>query len=112
MKTINRTLLIVLPKQPFLDWVNRIERQTPDFIPATEHQSAYLIPEKYDESNYKTFLKKAFRTIFEEELYSEFRDSNLWPEKRDLKTFNQWFDVHACDIVYDLGKESIITEEL
>ena len=112
MKTINRTMLIVVPKQPFLDWVNSIERNIPDFIPATEHHSAYLIPEKYDESNYKTFLKKNFRTIFEEELYSEFHDSDLWPKRRDLKTFNQWFEVHACDIVYDLGQKAIISEEL
>lgn len=112
MKSINRTLLIVVPKRPFFDWVNSIERNTPGFIAATEHHSAYLIPEKYDESNYKTFLKKIFRTIFEEELYSEFRDSDLWPEKRDLRTFDQWFEVHACDIVYDLGQEAIISEEL
>ena len=112
MKTINRTVLILTPKQPFMDWANRFEEGTSEAEPVSTHHSAYLIPEKYDESNFRTYLKKNFSTIFEEELYSMITDAELWPQKRDYKTFNEWFDTHACDTVFDLSDESLIKEEL
>jgi hypothetical protein len=39
-------------------------------------------------------------------------DADLWPQKRDCKTFNEWFDTHACDTVFDLSQEPLIKEEL
>ena len=76
-----------------------------------EHYSAYLISEKYDESNYKNYLKNHYSEIFEEELYSMIRDPDLWPQKRDYKTYNDWFDTQCCDTVLDLANEPIEIEE-
>jgi hypothetical protein len=70
-----------------------------------------LISDKYDEFNYKNYLKNHYLDIFEEELYSMIRDSDLWPQNRDLKTYNEWFDTHACDTVFDLSNEPIEIEE-
>jgi hypothetical protein len=42
MNTINRTLLIVIPKKPYLDWVKSFENGEPDFDNGSEHYSAYL----------------------------------------------------------------------
>ena len=111
MKTINRTVLIVTPKQPFMDWANGFEEDTSEAEPVAVYHSTFLIPEKYDESNFKTYLKKYFSTIFEEELYSMITDPDLWPLKRDFKTFNEWFDTQACDTVFDLSNEPLIREE-
>jgi len=111
MKSINRTLLIVTPKKPFFDWSNSMERSVPNSIPESEYRSAYLIPEKYNETNYTPFVKKHFLKMFEEELVSEYIHSEFWPKKRDYKTFNEWFEVQACDIVYDLSKEPLVSEE-
>jgi hypothetical protein len=112
MMTINRTLLIVAPKKPFIDWANSFEEDTSVIEPVSAYHSAYLIPEKYDESNFKIYLKKHFLTIFEEELYSMITDADIWPQKRDYKTFNEWFDTNACDTVFDLSQEPLIKEEL
>ena len=106
MNTINRTLLIVIPKKPYLDWAKRFNIE----IAAGEH-SAYLIPEKYDEYNYKNYLEKYFLDIFESELYGILKDHDFYPEKRDYKTFNKWFETHACDTVFDLGSDPIEIEE-
>ncbi len=76
MNTINRTLLIVIPKKPYLDWVKSFENGEPDFDNGSEHYSAYLISDKYDEFNYKNYLKNHYMDIFEEELYSMIRDSD------------------------------------
>jgi hypothetical protein len=107
MNTINRTLLIIIPKKPYLDWVNSFDNIQVD---AGEY-SAYLIPEKYDEYNYKDYLEKHCQDIFESELYAILRDSDFYPEKRDYNTFNKWFETHACDTVFDLGNEPIEIEE-
>jgi len=67
--------------------------------------------EKYDEFNYKNYLKNNHLDIFEEELYATIRDTDLWPQKRDFKTYNEWFDTQACDTVFDLSNEPIEIEE-
>jgi len=106
MNTINRTLLIIIPKTPFLDWVKNFNIE----IDSGEY-SAYLIPEEYDEYNYKDYLKKNFKDIFDSELYGILRDSDFYPEKRDYETFNKWFETHVCDTVFDLGNDPIEIEE-
>jgi hypothetical protein len=95
----------------FLDWANSFDKDTPGFIPGTEHHSAYFIPENYDESNYKSYLKNNFETIFEEELSAQINDPELWPTTLDFKLFKRWFDVHACDIVFDLSEEPLIKKD-
>jgi hypothetical protein len=110
MNTINRTLLIVIPKKPYIDWVNSFENGESDLDTGAEHYSAYLIPEKFDEFNYKNYLKNHYSDIFEEELYSMIRDSDLFPQNRDYKTYNEWFDTHACT-VFDLSNEPLEIEE-
>ena len=111
MNTINRTLLIVIPKKPYLDWVKSTQNGKDESDTDGGHHSAYLISEKYDEFNYKKYLEKHYIDIFEEELYSMIRDSDLWPQTRDFKTYNEWFDTHACDTVFDLSNEPIEIEE-
>lgn len=106
MNTINRTLLIVIPKKPYLDWVKSFNIE----IDAGEY-SAYLIPEKYDDYNYKDYLEKHFLDIFESELYGILKDPDFYPEKRDYKTFDKWFEINVCDTVFDLSNEPIETEE-
>jgi hypothetical protein len=106
MNTINRTLLILIPKKPFIDWVKNFNTE----IDEGEY-SAYLIPEEYDEYNYKDYLKEHCKDIFDLELYGILKDPDFYPEKRDYDTFNKWFDTHACDTVFDLGNDPIEIEE-
>ena len=106
MNSINRTLLIVIPKKPYIDWVNSFNIE----IDAGEY-SAYLIPEKYDEYNYKDYLEKHCKDIFESELFGILKDPDFYPDKRDYKTFDKWFEIHVCDTVFDLSNEPIETEE-
>ena len=111
MNTINRTLLIVTPQKPYLDWVKSCDYDEVDIENGAEHYSAYLIPEKYDEYNYKNYLKNHYSDIFEEELYSMIRDPDLWPQNIDFKTYNEWFETKAIEVVYDLANEPIEIEE-
>ena len=39
------------------------------------------------------------------------RDPDLWPQNRDFKAYNEWFETKACEVVYDLANEPIEIEE-
>ena len=47
MRTWNRTAVVVVPKQPFLDWLHSIDPSSADLTLADLHQdpTVYLLPE-------------------------------------------------------------------
>ena len=57
------------------------------------------------------FLKKNFKTIFESELDSWMTDPGVWPKKRTFKLFKEWFDIQVSDMIFDLAKDDVTTEE-
>lgn len=108
MKIINRTAITIIPKQSYVDWANSFEDGG---IYDTPHATTILIPDKYDEFNYETYLKKIFKKIFEEELESWITDPDEWPKKRDYKMFKKWFDVICSDMTWDYGDGDIEHDE-
>ena len=111
MKTINRTVIVVTPKKPYVDWADSFDDGGVELDSNVMHNTAYLIPDEYDEYNYELFLRDNFDYIFEEELNAWMTDPDEWPGNRDFETFTDWFDIHACDMAFDQGKERIETEE-
>jgi len=111
MKTINRTVVTIIPKQPFIDWAISFDDNGPGLDPSEIHSTALLIPDKYDENNFETFIKKKYILIFEHELESWMADPAVWPKDRTYKRFKEWFEVRVSDTVIDLGGEPIVVEE-
>ena len=77
MIEINRSLLVVRAKEPFLRWANSL----PDPADVTledlnTDRSAFLLPEYEDDSRQHYLLKKYFTQIFEEELNSWWMDQD------------------------------------
>jgi len=98
MKTINRTAITIIPRQPYADWINNFENvHEYDGNQAT----TILIPEKYDEIDYETYVKKIYKEIFEDQLESWTANPDEWPKKRDYQMFKKWFDVLCSDIIWD-----------
>jgi len=112
MKSINRNLIVIEPTAVFLDWARRFPDSDPKLIldELLEDNTAYLIPEQ--DGNPDTWLKRNFRIIFEIELDGWCTDRALWPKVRSFKVFNEFFSVHFCSLVIDLGKGSIDKEDL
>ena len=110
MKTINRTILTIIPKKPYIEWANSFEDDGPELDLETKHSLAVLIPDKYDEFNYERFLKENYAIIFEEELTAWMADPDLWPKNRTYKKFTEWFDVWVSDAVLDFGQGAIVHE--
>ena len=96
--TINRSVVIVRPKQPFLDWLSSVEKALGgrvSQIDLTEEGTAFLIPDEdiIDAKEARRYIEKKWREIFEQFLFDWFIDDTLWPKKRTLKMFREWFDL-------------------
>lgn len=112
---INRSVLIINTKQPFIDWANslpdrsEIEIEFPPTLEALNADStAYLIPEIFDDMDLELYIEKSWILLFEMQLAGWTSDEKLWPKKRSLKVFNDWFGFKCSSLVVDTwGKEPL-----
>ena len=110
MITINRTVLLISPKQPYIDWANSFDDGGPIMSSEKLRHTAILIPDSYDELNYENWLKKNFKDIFVMELEAWMLVSESYP-KMTYKVFNEWFEIRVADAAIDLGNKPLVTEE-
>jgi hypothetical protein len=110
MRTLNRSLLVVTPKQPFLDWLHRVDPTSKDITLAelTSEPSVYLFPESETDEGLMRNLRKFCAEIFVEELDAWYRDEEVWPEDRSFKVFRLWFDYKQHSLVFDLSDKPLI----
>ncbi len=108
MKTINRTAITIISKQPYIDWANSFENGAGD---EKIHATTILIPDKYGEFDYEVYLKKIFKDVFEEQLESWIANPEYWPPKRTYKLFTDWFEIICSDITWDHGNGVIEHDE-
>lgn len=113
MWSVNRSVLIVRPRQPYLDWVHSLDNEgkkvTLDDLRLD--CTALLVPLVEDEDHQNEILATIYKEVFEHELWSWMRDSTVWPQKRDLATFKAWFDLDYCSVTMDVVGEVIEMEE-
>ncbi len=101
---LNRCVMTVRAKQPFLDWV----KTRPEFAKTTldqwnEDGVAYLLPMVEDERDgLDSLIPLCYEMLFERELAAWCDDPQGWPAKRDLVTFLQWFEPQLRSVVIDL----------
>ena len=107
---LNRAVLIVRPKQPFLDWAAQLDDS--GVVPDAEgEQTAYLVPEFDDDDEAKRVLKRVFAEVFERELFGWHTDESSWPSNRNFALFRKWFVVELHSVVEDLCDFEIIDDE-
>jgi len=69
LPTINRCVLMVMPKKPYFDWANSLQSKWAIIEPDdTLQPSSYLLPDFEDEEDVEKFISKKFRIIFANEL--------------------------------------------
>ena len=113
MRTINRAVLVVRPREPFIRWAASLDANAPEH--ATDLQSSvsvYLVPEDPDGEFETPRLAEYFAEIFERELEAWWTDPDQWPRRRDFATFQEWFEVIGDSLVTDLGVGPVEVEEL
>ncbi len=92
---INRDVIIVTPTDEYAKLTG-----------ADKKESIYLIPEFFDfEMEYKSWLRKNFKPIFELELSN--MDEDKRPKKLTITLFEKFFTVKRIELGYDLLSEPI-----
>jgi hypothetical protein len=101
MSLHDRSALILGLAQPYIDWATALDE---DGIGPGEddRRSVYLLPPYSDEEEARDLLERAFREIFERELFAWCEDESTWPAPRTLAMFLEWFDVELVSVVEDL----------
>ena len=102
MHRSDRMAVVVIPREPVLDWVNSITPDEPVWADElADRANVYFIPhyETLDEA--EEHMRSAFDEIFCNELAEWFEDEARWPEKRTYEMFIEWFDVLYDVVVFD-----------
>jgi len=107
---INRGVLIVRPRQPFIDWAARLDDS--GVVPDVDgEQTVYLIPDLDGDDDVENILERVYAEVFERELWGWHTDESAWPAKRTLKVFREWFAIELHSVVEDLCDYEIIDED-
>jgi hypothetical protein len=107
MEYVNRSLAIIKPRQPFYDWLKDMPDWDFDLSLETLRVdcTALLLPEFEEPEGAVGYIDEIFERVFEMELASWYEDERVWPQKRSLKMFWEWFDVELHSMVIDATDE-------
>jgi len=109
--TINRSVLLIIPKQPFYDWSNALFPDLPQTNAGNNYEhNSYLLEDELFLDDPKSELKKYWKNIFITELFGQCTDESTFP-KVTWKLFTEWFDFYRSSIVTDLTDEPLYTQD-
>ena len=114
MRELNRSAIVVTPKQPFLDWLHSADPSSSDLTlyDLGQEPTIYLVRESESDEDFADCLRETFPVIFEDQLAGWWTDQSAWPPNRTLDTFQAWFDCQFHSMVLDLHHEPLIHERL
>ena len=112
MRRVKRAAVCVRPKQPYIDWANGLDEDGVkigvEFMP---DENVYLIDDMPEGSiDPEGLLEPYYAAIFEEELGAWHRVEAEWPQRRNFKTFQAWFEIEVHSMVLDLKGGWLWTE--
>jgi hypothetical protein len=109
MNTVNRAVLLLRPKEPLKTWVRGL---FPDMQGNDDSKvwatRVYLVDHDPKCRAESAPLRRYYREILHSELESWIEDERLWPDRRDMKLFREWFEVEATSLVVDMLDDEIV----
>lgn len=114
---INRAAILLKYKAPAVRWVNEADPFDKDpgmtVDSANEERIVYLISDADGDSGetVERWIKQNYQILFEEELNGWYTDPDLWPKKRSLKLFREWFDVECHTVLIDTVGEPMCDDD-
>jgi hypothetical protein len=114
--TINRGLIVLIPKQPVLDWIMQVDPNPPLGLTLEElsqEQDAFLVSQRAVATveDAQRWVYRRWKMFFERYLDEWYTEESWWPKNRSLKMFKQWFDIQYQSMVWDLSDEMIEHED-
>jgi len=114
LASVNRTAVIITPKQALFDWVNNIfpeEAMSMDTLNKHDESTVYLIPEFDSTEESIFFLKENFDYFLDEILFGWCVDEGQWPCNRSWDLFERFVDYSIQSVVQDVVEGDISKEE-
>jgi hypothetical protein len=106
MSIVNRCVITVKAKKPFFAWLECLPNPPKvTLAEVNEDATAYLVPSYRFDDEREGILKYCFDAIFREQLMAWWQNEAQWPPDRDLRLFNEWFDIELHSTVFDLLDE-------
>jgi hypothetical protein len=104
---LNRSAIVVRPRQPFLDWLHAADPTSRDIALSeiVADPTIYLIPQYDYQDDVHEFLRDLCEEIFIEQLASWLTDEESWPQDRSFDAFCRWFDWQHHSLLIDLCDE-------
>lgn len=106
MKTINRTAVLLQPKRPFIDWLNKNERTGYIYHLDDRQNDAglYLVDVTDNFPSIQDLIRRNFTWFFEKELNKYPYDRESWPDTSNFNVFKSWLDCSYHTIIEDLSE--------
>jgi hypothetical protein len=107
--TLNRSAIVVTPRQPFLDWLRAVD-PTSHAITLQDlgrDPAVYLLPECETDEHVSDVLRELCEDVFVEQLASWFTDATSWPTDRGFDVFCRWFDYRQHSMLIDMCDEPL-----
>jgi hypothetical protein len=113
MNLINRGVVVIKPKGPFLDWANRdLALSSPVTMEELRRDcTAILVPDLGSLEAALDYVEPLKPRLFEMELEAWDRDPTNWPKERTDASFDAWFELEVHSMVWDTGDTPIVKEE-
>ena len=106
MFAIERNALILIGKEPYLEWINKTGDSPMTMEDITAEPDIILIPDFQNEDQAEAHLESIYEKAFEELLVGWCVDDSQWPQNRTLTMFKEWFQISYTSLVYDSASES------
>jgi hypothetical protein len=115
---VNRAAIILQYKEPAIRWINDADpyEKTHEITAAdvNDDRTVYLISTEDGDGApaVDRWIKRNYKTVFEEELEGWYTDPSLWPQMRTLKLFREWFDVECHSVLIDTVGSTIHDDDI
>lgn len=111
--TLNRTVVLLVPKQPFLDWLNNVDPEEEELTveDLRDDNEVFLIPQLSDHSDSVKWMEARWSFLFEHMLMGWVDDETLWPQDRTLDMFREWFEIEIHTMAWDLSDDPLFVED-
>jgi hypothetical protein len=112
MPLLNRSLLTVRPRRPFLDWyLSQDDAEDVTLEDLREEPTGYLLSEYELEEDRDAVLQHFWDLVFEHELMAWVDNEKAWPRERTFPMFRDWFDVELSSLVIDIVDAPLLSDE-
>ncbi|MGE5409424.1 MAG: hypothetical protein ACM3MI_00580 [Clostridiales bacterium] len=109
MHSLDRHLVIVKPKEPFLNWL-KSHYESNNVLTLNdirEDATTFMIPQADQREQNEKYIRSIFPDLFDMLLEEWHLDENMWPKNRDYELFREWFELEIHTIVIDTVESSI-----